>query len=212
MWGIQNKRHKCVTGLNLNELASVTRRAGDAQFTDCLTRSHLSNAISVRRLTLQQNCCICNKRTSVFMWQQGTHVKSNVELFSLHVCRENAKWSKNSECVRPRHCHLAVLHRAVLIGEGPLLLDPKLRQFNGVHTSASVMEQIFQVLICSRKSPPFYWALRFITVFVRSLLCSKYWAAWMQSTPYYPIYQTYTLILSSHLYYSSCLHHITATS
>jgi hypothetical protein len=178
----------------------------DAQFTDRLTRSHLSSVISARRLTLQQNSCICNQRASVLMRQQGTH------LVSLHVYRENAKCSKNSVCARPRRCHLAVLHRAVPIGEGPPLLHPMNRQFNRVHTSTWLMEQILQELSFSRNSLPFYGAWRFITVFVWSLLCSKYWAAWIQSTPYYPNYQIYTLILSSHLYYSSCLHHIPATS
>lgn len=76
MWGIQNKSHECVTGLNLNEDASDSRTEGDAQFSNCVTRSHLISVISVRRLTLQRNSCTCNKRTTVLMRQQWTHLKS----------------------------------------------------------------------------------------------------------------------------------------
>jgi hypothetical protein len=53
--------------------------------------------------------------------------RNESELVLLNVRRENAKWSKNSECARPRHCHLVVSQRALLIGEGPPLLDPILK-------------------------------------------------------------------------------------
>jgi hypothetical protein len=73
------------------------------------------------------------------------------------------------------------------------LLNNKLFQWSWVPLEKPPAVQLLKYL------PTLYWTWRFITLFVRACHCSLSWTRWNHSITPYPIFLTFTLILSSHL-------------